>query len=55
LRKALLFVFHPRLAQEEIMSVGEIAKRVGYKHQGHFSKLFFKTYGVYPKNLLKTL
>jgi AraC-like DNA-binding protein len=43
------------LLREEIMSVGEIAKRVGYKHQGHFSKLFFKTYGVYPKNLLKTL
>ena len=41
------------LLREERMTIGEIAKRIGYKHQGHFSKLFFKTYGVYPKNLLK--
>jgi len=41
------------LLREEKMTIGEIAKRVGYRHQGHFSKLFFKTYGVYPKDLLK--
>jgi AraC-like DNA-binding protein len=41
------------LLREEMLTIGEIAKRVGYKHQGHFSKLFFKTYGVYPKDLLK--
>lgn len=41
------------LLKEEQLSIGEIAKRVGYKHQGHFSKLFFKTYGVYPKELAK--
>jgi AraC-like DNA-binding protein len=41
------------LLREELMTIGEIAKRVGYKHQGHFSKLFFETYGVYPKDLLK--
>jgi len=41
------------LLKEELMSIGEIAKRVGYKHQGHFSKLFFKNYGVYPKDLRK--
>ena len=41
------------LLREEQMTIGEIAKRVGYKHQGHFSKLFFGVYGVYPKNLLK--
>jgi AraC-like DNA-binding protein len=41
------------LLREEMMTIGEIAKRVGYKHQGHFSKLFFETYGVYPKDLLK--
>jgi len=39
---------------EQSLSVGEIAKKVGYQHQGNFSKLFFKTYGVYPKELLKT-
>ncbi len=41
------------LLREELMTIGEVAQRVGYKHQGHFSKLFFKTYGVYPKDLLK--
>jgi len=42
------------LLREHCLSVGEIAKEVGYQHQGNFSKLFFKTYGVYPKELLKT-
>jgi len=41
------------LLKEEDLTIGEIAKRVGYKHQGHFSKLFFSTYGVYPKELMK--
>jgi len=41
------------LLREEALTVGAIASTVGYKHQGHFSKLFFKTYGVYPKDLLK--
>jgi AraC-like DNA-binding protein len=41
------------LLREENLTIGEIAKKVGYKHQGHFSKLFFATYGVYPKELLK--
>ncbi len=41
------------LLKEECLTVGEVAKRVGYKHQGHFSKLFFKTYGVYPVALIK--
>ena len=41
------------LLKEENLTIGEIAKRVGYKHQGHFSKLFFSTYGVYPKELIK--
>ncbi len=41
------------LLKEQMFSIGEIAKKVGYKHQGHFSNLFFKTYGVYPKELLK--
>lgn len=41
------------LLKEQLLNIGEIAKEVGYKHQGHFSKLFFETYGVYPKDLLK--
>lgn len=41
------------LLKEQSLNIGEMAKEVGYKHQGHFSKLFFETYGVYPKDLLK--
>jgi len=41
------------LLKEQLLNIGEIAKEVGYKHQGHFSKLFFEFYGVYPKDLLK--
>ena len=41
------------LLKEENMTIGEVAKKVGYRHQGHFSKLFFSTYGVYPKELMK--
>ncbi len=41
------------LLKEQILTIGEIAKEVGYKHQGHFSKLFFQNFGVYPKDLLK--
>ena len=41
------------LLKEQTLNIGEIAKEVGYKHQGHFSKLFFETYGIYPKDLLK--
>ncbi len=41
------------LLKERSLTIGQISKKVGYKHQGHFSKLFFETYGVYPKDLLK--
>ncbi len=41
------------LLKERALTIGQISKKVGYKHQGHFSKLFFETYGIYPKNLLK--
>jgi len=43
------------LLREHLMSVAEIANQVGYKHQGHFSAIFFKTYGVYPKDLKNSL
>ncbi len=39
------------LLRENLMSVSEIANEVGYKHQGHFSSIFYKAYGVYPKDL----
>lgn len=41
------------LLKEQNMSIKEVALNVGYKHQGHFSKLFFENFGVYPKDLLK--
>ena len=41
------------LLKEKTLNIGEIAREVGYKHQGHFSKLFFEHYGIYPKDLLK--
>lgn len=41
------------LLKDKVLNIGEIAQDVGYKHQGHFSKLFFETYGIYPKDLLK--
>lgn len=41
------------LLKERKLNIGEIAKVVGYKHQGHFSNLFYEVYGVYPKDLLK--
>jgi len=39
------------LLREENKTIGEIAHTVGYKHQGHFSKLFFEVYGVHPRDL----
>jgi len=39
------------LLKDEDLSIGKIAKMVGYNHQGYFSKLFFHTYGVYPKDI----
>lgn len=41
------------LLKDKVLNIGKIANEVGYKHQGHFSKLFFETYGIYPKDLLK--
>ncbi len=41
------------LLKEQLLSIKEVAQKVGYKHQGYFSKLFFKSYGVYPKDLGK--
>jgi len=41
------------LLKDQFLNIGQIAKEVGYKHQGHFSKLFFQKYGIYPKDLLK--
>jgi len=31
-------------------SIEEIAKSVGYKNASKFSQMFFKTFGMYPKN-----
>ena len=41
------------LLKEQSLCIKEVASKVGYKHQGHFSKLFFENFGVYPKDLLR--
>ena len=41
------------LLKDKVLNIGEITDKIGYKHQGHFSKLFFENFGVYPKDLLK--
>jgi AraC-like DNA-binding protein len=41
------------LLRDKCLNIGEISQKVGYKHQGNFSALFYKTYGIYPKDLLK--
>ena len=40
------------LLKEESLSIKEVANSVGYRHSGYFAKLFFKTYGVYPKDII---
>jgi len=40
------------LFQEGVLSIGDVAKKVGYAHQGNFTKLFFEKYGVYPKEVV---
>jgi len=39
------------LLRQERLSIGEVARRVGYSHQGHFSRLFHAVYGIYPREL----
>jgi len=41
------------LLRQEHLSVGDVARRVGYRHQGHFSRVFHLHYGVFPKELAK--
>lgn len=41
------------LLKEHSLTIGEVAKAVGYQHQGNFSKLFSQAYGISPKELLK--
>ncbi len=39
------------LLKERVLSIGDVAKEVGYSHQGYFGRLFFERYGIYPKDL----
>lgn len=41
------------LLREQSLTIGEVAKEVGYLHQGNFSRLFFEKYHVHPKDLLR--
>ncbi|BBG65251.1 transcriptional regulator, AraC family [Hydrogenimonas sp.] len=39
------------LLKDRMISIGEVAREVGYNHQGYFGRLFFEAYGIYPKDL----
>jgi AraC-like DNA-binding protein len=41
------------LLRQENLSVGDVARRVGYRHRGHFSRIFHLHYGVSPRELTK--
>lgn len=41
------------LMLESNLTIHEIANRVGYRHQGYFSRLFFENFGVHPKELIQ--
>ncbi|WP_456401529.1 helix-turn-helix transcriptional regulator [Hydrogenimonas sp.] len=40
-----------RLLKDRLLTIGEVAREVGYSHQGYFGRLFFEAYGIYPKDL----
>ena len=40
------------ILKEQPHSIGEVAQKVGYMHQGNFTKLFVKKYGIHPKDLM---
>ena len=40
---------------KENLSVKEVAIKIGYKHSGHFSKLFFDSFGISPSIYRKQL
>ncbi|WP_353663089.1 helix-turn-helix transcriptional regulator [Hydrogenimonas sp. SS33] len=40
-----------QLLRDHRLSIAEVAERVGFRHHGHFSRLFFEAYGFYPKDL----
>ncbi len=39
------------LLKDRRLTIGEVAREVGYAHQGYFGRLFFEAYGIYPKDL----
>ena len=40
---------------KENFSVKEVSIKIGYKHSGHFSKLFFDSFGISPSIYRKQL
>ena len=40
-----------QLLHDHRLSIAEVAEQVGFRHHGHFSRLFFEAYGFYPKDL----
>ncbi len=52
-KKLRLEKAHILLQEYPTTTIGEVAKAVGYQHQGNFTKLFLQAYGIHPKTLLK--
>jgi len=43
-----------RLLQTSEMNINEIAEQIGYKHATNFSNIFYKKFGIRPKELMKS-
>ena len=40
-----------QLLKDGDLSIQEVAHAVGFRHHGHFSRLFYEAFGIYPKDL----
>lgn len=43
-----------RLLQSSDLNVGEVSRTVGIKNQAHFTRAFYKRYGMLPREAMKT-
>jgi len=43
-----------KLLQTSEMNINEIAEHIGYKHATNFSNIFYKKFGIRPKELMKS-
>lgn len=41
------------LLEASELNIGEISSQIGFKYQGHFSKTFYKHFGILPKDVMR--